>query len=80
MATAQSPQEEALSGLRNALVDRLLMPFQRVGVATVLRNNGKMLVADEMGLGKTIQVNMRLMGTSACTGGWDSSCGVAVSY
>lgn len=34
----------------------MLHAYQRVGVDTILKNNGKMILADEPGLGKTIQV------------------------
>ena len=40
---------------RTELNERLLLPFQREGLARALALNGRVLLADEMGLGKTVQ-------------------------
>jgi SWI/SNF-related matrix-associated actin-dependent regulator 1 of chromatin subfamily A len=48
----------AHSAKKEALPEHLrksLMPFQRQGVAFVIRQNGRALIGDEMGLGKTLQ-------------------------
>ena len=36
---------------------KCLAPFQREGVAFILRNRGRAMLADEMGLGKTVQAS-----------------------
>lgn len=49
-ASAASDAEIEIDGLGGTL-----LPFQRAGVAYVLRAGGDVLIADQMGLGKTVQ-------------------------
>ncbi|CAN8003353.1 unnamed protein product [Ixodes pacificus] len=52
-----APTEEyevSLSGI-DCKLEQALLPFQKEGVCTAIRRNGRLLIADDMGLGKTIQ-------------------------
>jgi len=48
-------QDPRADDLKDADIDKGLMPFQRDGVIFVLKHGGRALIADEMGLGKTVQ-------------------------
>lgn len=47
-------KEEDVVRLTGDLWEKL-MPFQKIGVRTVLEHHGRFIIADEMGLGKTMQ-------------------------
>ena len=69
-ASAPSADSEAtrrlLEAVPRALLE-LLAPYQREGVAFILRRGGRALLADEMGLGKTVQA---IAAAAAYVGDW----------
>lgn len=51
---SEEEYEVSLSGI-DCKLEQALLPFQKEGVCTAIRRNGRLLIADDMGLGKTIQ-------------------------
>jgi len=63
------------------VLDAVLLPFQREGLAFGIKHNGRVLIADEMGLGKTLQAlalawhyrgdwPLLIIAPSSITGAW----------